>query len=167
MNGNQTGLAPESGPDPVVLILGSFPSQRSMASGEYYANPRNQFWQVMNLLFDIDPALPYQERIARIRESRIALWDAIRSCRRQGSLDSAIRDVVLNDIPRFLEIHPEIRFIGANGTAAGRYLASGLRAGPELPGVRVCLLPSTSPANTRYTIGEKMEKWKTILEYTW
>jgi hypoxanthine-DNA glycosylase len=120
----------------------------------------------MNLLYTIDPALPYQERIARIRENRIALWDAIRSCRRQGSLDNAIRNVVLNDIPGFLEMHPEIRFIGVNGKTAGKYLVSGLRAGPVLPVIRVCLLPSTSPANTRYTIGEKLERWKTILEYT-
>jgi hypothetical protein len=27
-----------------ILILGTVPSEKSLTRGEYYANPRNQFW---------------------------------------------------------------------------------------------------------------------------
>jgi hypoxanthine-DNA glycosylase len=158
-----TGLLPESGPNPVVLILGSFPGPRSLATGEYYANPRNQFWHIMESILNIDTTLPYRERIVRLHEARVALWDSIRTCNRLGGLDSAIRDVFLNDIRLFLDQHPDIRFIGANGLTAGRYLASAL--GPGISGIRVCTLPSTSPANTRYSFQEKRERWAVIQEY--
>jgi hypoxanthine-DNA glycosylase len=159
------GLAAESGPDPAVLILGSYPGPRSLAAREYYANHQNQFWRIMEALFRIDRTIPYPERVARLNGHRVALWDVIRSCRREGALDSAIRDVVLNDICQFLESHPDIRFIVANGKTAGRYLVSGLQDGPDIGGIRVGILPSTSPANTRFSFEEKLKNWEVILEY--
>jgi double-stranded uracil-DNA glycosylase len=162
---SEAGLPVQTNSDPVILILGSYPGPRSLAAGEYYANPQNQFWRIMEALFRIDRMLPYPERVACLNGHRIALWDVIRSCRREGALDSAIRDVVQNNIRQFLESHPHIRFIGANGNAAGRYLVSGLPDGPAIPGIRVCILPSSSPANTRYTFGEKLKRWEVIREY--
>lgn len=159
----QAGLSPESGPDPVVLILGSFPGPRSLATREYYANPRNQFWHIMGYLLQINVTLPYGERIAYLKEAKVALWDTICTCSRRGGLDSAIKDVVPNDIRFFLKEHPDIRLIGANGLTAGRYLASALGSG--VPGIRICTLPSTSPANTRYSLEEKLQMWRVIRDY--
>ncbi|MDD1712996.1 MAG: DNA-deoxyinosine glycosylase [Methanoregulaceae archaeon] len=163
--GSPGGLPAETGSDPVILILGSYPGPRSLAAREYYAHPHNQFWRIMEALFQIDHLLPYPERVARLSGHRIALWDVIRSCRRKGASDSAIRDVIQNDIRQFLESHPQIRFIGANGNTAGRYLVSGMQEGPMFAWVRVVILPSTSPANTRYTFEEKLERWEIIREY--
>ena len=165
ITGCEGGLPVETGRDPVVLILGSYPGPRSLAAGEYYANPQNQFWRIMEALFRIDRMLPYPERVARLNGHRVALWDVIRSCRREGALDSAIRDVVQNNIRQFLELHPHIRFIGANGNTAGRYLVSGLQDGPAIGRIPVGILPSTSPANTRYTFEEKLKRWEIIREY--
>ena len=159
------GLPVETGPDPVVLILGSYPGPRSLTGREYYANPHNQFWRIMEVLFHFDRTMPYPERVARLNGHRVALWDVIHSCRREGALDSAIRDVVLNNICQFLESHPDIRFIGANGKTAGRYLIAGLPEVPEITGIRIGVLPSTSPANTRYSFEEKLKRWEIILEY--
>jgi TDG/mug DNA glycosylase family protein len=163
--GTGAGLPVETGRDPVVLILGSYPGPQSLAAREYYANQQNQFWRIMEALFRIDRMLPYPVRVARLNGHRVALWDVIRSCRREGALDSSIRDVVQNNIPWFLKSHPQIRFIGANGTTAGRYLVSGLQDGPLITGIRVCILPSTSPANTRYPFEEKLKRWEIIREY--
>ncbi|WP_425807522.1 DNA-deoxyinosine glycosylase [Desulfitobacterium sp. Sab5] len=37
-----------------ILILGSMPSEESLKRQEYYANSRNQFWRIMEILFDQD-----------------------------------------------------------------------------------------------------------------
>ncbi|MGH3598478.1 MAG: DNA-deoxyinosine glycosylase, partial [Mycobacterium sp.] len=33
-----------------LLILGSFPSRQSLATRQYYANPRNAFWPITSAL---------------------------------------------------------------------------------------------------------------------
>ena len=69
------GLPPVVGSDARVLILGSFPSERSLATGEYYANRRNQFWPLLGAVFGFDADVGYQRRIDAVRENGVALWD--------------------------------------------------------------------------------------------
>ncbi|MCL1807401.1 MAG: DNA-deoxyinosine glycosylase, partial [Oscillospiraceae bacterium] len=38
---------PLVGDNPRTLILGTFPSPLSRERGEYYGNPRNQFWRLL------------------------------------------------------------------------------------------------------------------------
>jgi hypothetical protein len=83
----KTGFAFEVGSNPKVLILGSFPGEQALARQEYYGNPRNHFWQIMEALFSFDRHLPYRERIDLLLSKGIALWDTVRSCRRIGSGD--------------------------------------------------------------------------------
>jgi double-stranded uracil-DNA glycosylase len=152
------GLLPEIGYDPLVLILGSFPSRRSLASNEYYGNPRNQFWKIMESLFSIDHQLPYAIRCSRLSGHGIALWDVVASCNRPGSADSRIREPVFNDLQDFFVSYPTLRLVALNGAAAGSYfLKSGVP--PALPSV---ILPSTSPANARSSLPEKVRQWEII-----
>ena len=67
-----------------TLVLGSFPSERSLECGEYYANRRNQFWPLLGAVLDFDPTAPYPERIDAVRQRGVALWDVVHSCRRAG-----------------------------------------------------------------------------------
>jgi hypoxanthine-DNA glycosylase len=85
--------------DPRVLILGSFPSRKSLERVEYYGNQKNHFWRIMEVLLSIDSTLPYADRIRALGERRIVLWDLVRSCRRNGSMDSDIQEPALNEIP--------------------------------------------------------------------
>ena len=160
--GRNGGLPPAAGRDPNVLILGSFPSVQSLAAGEYYANPRNRFWAVMEELLGIDRTLPYRERLRLLGDRGVALWDVIASCAREGSADGAIRDPVPNNIPGFLHAHPTLRLVALNGRAAGRHFRS---AWPDAhpAGVWFLVLPSTSPANAQFRIPDLVERWRMIL----
>ena len=158
MKNTNPGLPPVTGRDPEILILGSFPSRMSLGKGEYYGNPKNQFWRIMGALFGIDPACPYAARTRLLAEHRVALWDVLATCSRDGSMDSAIRDPVANDIRGFVAAHPTIRCIALNGGTAGRYFAQ------LNPGLTGHVLPSTSPAYARLTLEEKTRVWRSCLE---
>jgi TDG/mug DNA glycosylase family protein len=164
-SGRLTGLPPVSGPAARVLILGSFPSRLSLEQGEYFANPRNRFWPLVEALFGIRADLPYAERVRLISSRGIALWDVVASCRREGSGDAAIRDPVINDIPGFLRTHPSVGLIALNGSTAGHLFHRNLRQGIR-PESKVITLPSTSPANARFTLPKLVEGWRVILDFT-
>jgi len=152
------GLPPVAGENPAVLILGSFPSALSLEKQEFYGNPRNRFWAIMETIFGIPASLPYPERIICLSEHHVALWDVIRSCERPGSADSRIRQPVPNDIAGFVGAHPTIRCIALNGYAAG----SLYHRLAEVPGLTAITLPSTSPANARVSFEKKVRVWTRI-----
>ena len=152
------GLPPVTGPEPRILILGSFPSVLSLARGEYYGNPKNRFWTVMEELFAIPAALPYPERTQRLTQEKVALWDVVRGCTREGSADSRIRNPVPNDIAGFVRTHPSLRLIVLNGSTAG-HLYHRLTETPAIPSVT---LPSTSPANAAMPFAEKVRQWEMV-----
>jgi TDG/mug DNA glycosylase family protein len=162
----EIGLPPLLGKNPRVLVLGSFPSRISLERGLYYANPRNKFWEVMRVILDLrglpetgDPPRDYPSFLVR---RHLALWDVVASRRFQpGSMDRDMQDIRTSDIPAFLREHPTIRCIALNGGKAWEALPR-----DEISGdIALLRLPSTSPANARYSLAEKIERWRVILEY--
>ena len=151
-------LLPIHGKSPEVIILGSFPSRQSLLKNEYYGNPRNHFWQIIEALFSLDRHLPSQVRTSLLTDHRIALWDVICTCSREGSADARIRSPVFNDLAGFLESFPSLHLVALNGSSAGRYYHH-LNLSSSVPAV---VLPSTSPANTRYSLDEKIRRWEII-----
>jgi len=130
-----------------VLILGSLPSEKSLALGQYYGNPQNKFWELVGQVIEIDlRSMNYQARLAALRESGIGLWDVVAEAHRNGSLDSAIRNRDDNDLLGLLERFPNIKAIAFNGGAAGRLGVKVL--GPRAVAYQVLTLPSSSPAYT-------------------
>ena len=113
-------FAPVANRHAEVLILGSMPGRDSLAAGQYYAHPYNLFWKIMGAMLGFDFQMPYRERLRALRDSRIALWDVIQSCQREGSLDSDIRHgtITPNDFPAFLDAHARIRRVFFNGAKA-------------------------------------------------
>lgn len=160
------GLLPVAGSNPLLLILGSFPSEVSIREGQYYANRRNSFWRIMEELFGIDSELSYEERTAALTATGIALWDVISSCSRDKSADASIRDARPNDIPGFLWQNPTIRCIVLNGSSgAGLWFKRSFPVIKEDPAIEVIALPSTSPANAAYTFERKVAAWKRIVPF--
>ncbi|WP_212812580.1 MULTISPECIES: DNA-deoxyinosine glycosylase [unclassified Mycolicibacterium] len=153
----RTGLPAIVGADPRVLILGSFPSEKSLDTGEYYANTRNQFWRLLGALIGFDAELPYAERLDAVTAAGVALWDVVHSCRRVGSLDANIdrKTLVLNDFDAFLTQHPTIERGFVNGLTAYTLFQ---RADIALPAVR---LPSSSGALTM-SFADKLAAWQVV-----
>lgn len=154
----RVGLPPIVGPHPRVLVLGSFPSEQSLATGRYYANPRNQFWRLLGAVLGFDADAPYDARIAAATEHGVALWDVLHSCRRAGSLDARIdrKTAVVNDIGALLADHPGIDRIVVNGSAALELFERHARV--DVPAVRV---PSSSPAATM-AFEDKLAQWRVL-----
>ncbi len=152
--------------DARVLILGSLPGCVSLERGEYYAHPRNAFWDIMGNLFGASRDLPYALRLHRLKERGIALWDVCASGRRAGSLDGAIADEVTHDLDPFLKRHTCIKLICFNGSMAGRIFERRVlaRAGARMDGIRREVLASTSPAHAAMTFEQKLKRWREVLE---
>ena len=151
-----TGLAPVIDARARVLILGSFPSAASLAAQQYYAHPQNQFWRILGALLD-QPLqdMDYAARVSAVQNAGIAIWDIYASCAREGSLDSAIRDAVANDLSALKESAPVLRRICFNGRTAARRLRE-----IEALGYEALVLPSTSPANAGVRFEEKLAHWR-------
>jgi hypoxanthine-DNA glycosylase len=155
-----TGLAPIAAPDARLLVLGSFPSVASLEAGQYYAHPRNRFWPILSALWAIDlRALPGSQRIAQVRRHGLAIWDVYASCRRDGSLDSAIEDALPNDLAGLVARLPDLRAIAHNGGESAR----AMRITRAL-GLPVRRLPSTSPANASWSFERKLAAWREVFQ---
>ncbi|HEY8354095.1 MAG TPA: DNA-deoxyinosine glycosylase [Methylophilaceae bacterium] len=149
-----------------ILILGSIPGAASLAAGQYYAHPRNAFWPIMGSLFGFALDAPYAERLEALQRAGIALWDVLHSCRRQGSLDTAIaRDSIeVNDFSGFFSDHPNIRLVCFNGSMAEHsYRRHVLHRVQHAATLRYVRLPSTSPAHASLSLTQKIEIWRSAL----
>ena len=93
------GLAPIIAERAEVLILGSFPSEASLAAQQYYAHKQNYFWRILGAILNQPLAeMDYAARQQAVMAAGIAIWDVYAACERQGSLDSAIRKGSPNDL---------------------------------------------------------------------
>ena len=147
-----------------VLILGSMPGVKSLEEAEYYAHPRNAFWQIIETLFSIKRELPYQQRLKMLKGKGIALWDVYARCYRQGSLDADIDkgSAIFNDFASLFKSFPNIQYVFFNGKAAEHAYQKMLKIVDLEHAVNYMGLPSTSPANAAMNFGQKLEQWQQV-----
>jgi double-stranded uracil-DNA glycosylase len=160
------GFPPIAAAGARVLVLGSMPSVASLARRQYYGHPHNAFWPIMGRLFGAGLDVPYDERKRILAERGVAVWDVLRECHREGSLDTSIRleSESPNDFVAFLGEHPRIHAVFFNGhkaeSAFRRHALPQVAAlGREL---RYERLPSTSPAHAGRTFTEKLKAWRAV-----
>ncbi|WP_338439792.1 DNA-deoxyinosine glycosylase [uncultured Aquabacterium sp.] len=159
-----SGLAPVVAPGARLLVLGSFPSAASLQAQQYYAHPRNHFWPILSALWGLsgDAALqhrPHAERLPVAHAHGLAIWDVYAGCEREGSLDSAIREAELNDLPGLVRQVPTLRAIAHNGGESARH-----KRLTQALGLPVTQLPSTSPANASWSFERKLAAWRAVFE---
>ena len=141
------GLSPVVDEATEVLILGTLPSDMSIAAGQHYANPGNDFWKLVGAALNQTLiGLPYDAKVDLLKANRIGLWDAYHSCIRPGSLDSNITEQELNDFGNLKSIAPNIKLVCFNGRKAAKAIRSLTQLDyTTLP------LPSSSGANRKNT----------------
>ena len=142
-----------------VLVLGSLPGEVSLARGQYYAHPQNQFWRLIGAVIERPlTELAYEGRLAALLDAHVGLWDVIATAERAGSLDGAIRAHEANALPELVSRLPRLAAIGFNGKTSARIGRSALEGRGTWELVN---LPSSSPAFTRaYEL--KREAWMTL-----
>lgn len=164
-----TGFNAVADPAAQVLILGSMPGVASLQQQAYYAHPRNAFWPIMQALFDVPVSMAYEQRLQRLKDNRIALWDVAFRCQRKGSLDADIRmdSVQVNDFKGLFKMCPDIKVICFNGGKAAQMFKTLVqKPQPEhYSSLEFLALPSTSPANARYNLLQKTDQWSQIKAY--
>jgi hypoxanthine-DNA glycosylase len=150
------GLPPVIDPRTRLVVLGSFPGVASLRAQQYYGHPRNHFWPIVGALWQVDlKALPYAERVDWLLDHGLGLWDVYAACRREGSLDAAIRDAAFNDLASLRQRAPSLAAIAHNGGESAR----ALRFTGAL-GLPVFKLPSSSPANASWSFERKLDAWR-------
>jgi hypoxanthine-DNA glycosylase len=142
-----------------VLILGTMPGAMSLKLNQYYGHGGNIFWKLIFAIFDEPFTMDYEVKKNILLKNKIALWDVLKACEREGSSDNAILQETSNDFKSFFDYHKNIRLIAFNGKNAEAYFKNFLSVRPK---VKYITLPSTSPANTWKTFDEKSNEWKAI-----
>ncbi len=103
--------------------------------------------------------MEYAARLKALLAHRIGLWDVVAEAKREGSLDSKIRDHAGNDLSSLVASLPNLAVIAFNGGTAERI---GLKAlGSHGGSYRIVRLPSSSPAHTM-PYAEKLYAWREL-----
>ena len=163
-----SGFKPLGNSNARILILGSMPSVRSLEKQQYYGHPRNAFWRIMSALFNEDKPIIYQQGEQLLQAKGIAVWDVLKSCARQGSLDSAINkhSIQTNDFLALFATFSQIECVFFNGAMAEvlykKYVYPLLPA--EYNALNYARLPSTSPAYAAMSYQDKLAAWTVLKE---
>ena len=128
-----------------VLILGSFPSVKSRKAAFFYAHPQNRFWPTLATLFGEETPKTVEEKRSLALRHGVALWD--------------ITNVVPNDLRVILDA-ADIRAVFCNGGTSYDSYNRYCRAAAGREAVK---LPSTSPANARWTQEKLLRAWREAL----
>ncbi len=142
-----------------ILILGSVPSVKSVENNFYYMHPQNRFWRVLSLIYDTDLyGASITERKSFLLGKHIALYDSVEECDIDASKDSDIKNVVPADICALVR-QSKINRILCNGKASYDYF---VKYNPSIASMAIAL-PSTSPANARYSLSVLVAEWEKAL----
>ncbi|MDO5044075.1 MAG: DNA-deoxyinosine glycosylase [Coriobacteriia bacterium] len=144
--------------DSRVLVLGSFPSVKTRSSQFFYGHPQNRFWPLMALLSNDETPQTKEEKIDFLSTHHIALYDVIYECDIIGSSDASIKNVVPTNLDPILQEAP-IELIVTNGGLATKLFK---KYQAQTLGRTALGLPSTSPANARFSLEKLAEKWKPL-----
>lgn len=143
-----------------ILILGSFPSVKSMEVKFYYGNPQNRFWKMLQDIFKIDFNVAVGKKIENLHKLNIALWDIVKSSNIKNSSDlNLLKNTTQKDINNIDELiaKTNIKKILCNGKASYNLCCKYVKSD-----VKIVYVPSTSPACVKFNQSKWEEELKNI-----
>ena len=145
------GLKPICGHDSKILILGTFPSEKSRETGEYYADSRSKFWPTICECLGVAVPATYKEKVQLLKDNQIALWDLVESCDIEGSKDRDIKNPVKNDVGKIID-ESNLELIILNGKSTLKMLRKlyGTSRAVLFGTTGYICISSTSGANNRF-----------------
>lgn len=144
--------------DTEILILGSFPSIKSFDNNFYYAHPRNQFWKLLERVSSY-PVNNRDQKIWLLKECKFGLWDMIKTCQRENSLDTSLESEEVNDLESFLEAYPSIKKLAFTGKKAEALFNTHF----SHLDIETVYLPSPSAAYAKMNFDTKAAEYKKLL----
>ena len=144
-----------------ILILGSFPSVKSRENHFFYHHPQNRFWKVLAAVVGCDTPDSIEDKKKFLLDNNIAVWDVIASCEIEGSSDSSIKNVVVNDFDLIIN-NSNVKQIFCNGGKSYDLYRKYCEKNTSLKAIK---LPSTSPANARFSLDKLISEWNIIGDY--
>lgn len=154
--------------DPIIdscsetVLLGTIPGPQSLSIGEYYADPHNQFWTIIEAVFNVPISGEYMKRRQYLLERNIAIWDVLESAERLGGTDKGITNATINDFHIFFCKYPTIKRVILLGNTAMTYYKKGIKT-DKVPGsIPFKQVQSSSATPGKYVLRfrEKVEQWK-------
>ena len=142
----KVGFEPVFDANSKLLILGSFPSVKSREIDFYYGHKQNRFWKMLFGFFGQEVPNETAEKKRFLLKKGIALWDMAVSCEIKGSADASVKNAELADLERIFN-RASIEKILLNGTLSYELFIQKY-AEISIPYIK---MPSTSPANPRYS----------------
>ena len=141
-----------------ILILGSIPSVKSRKNNFYYANKQNRFWNIINILFNQN-LITNKEKEKFLLNNNIALFDVIQECDINGSSDSSIKNIKVNNIEKIIN-ESKIKYIFLTGKTAYNLYKKYFNN----LNIEYYYLPSPSSANASYSLNILVKEYSIIKE---
>ena len=142
-----------------IVFVGANPGLVSAEAGHYYANPRNAFWTLLYESGLVGEQLGPEDD-ARLNDFGIGLTDLVKRPTR-GIADLTLRERRSGapELRRKLEAcRPRVVCFNGKDVYRG-YSGQACQLGEQeerIAGASVFVMPSTSPANARWSVDEKL-----------
>jgi TDG/mug DNA glycosylase family protein len=152
--------------DSKILILGTFPSIKSFENNFYYSHPRNQFWDILSIVFNDKKPTTIEEKIDFLKKYKIALWDTICECKRKNknSRDDNLEILKPCDIENLLKKYTNIKKVAITSRTAEKVIKKYFKHSTFSALKYPIYLPSPSPLNARLNLQQKVKIWKELLQ---
>jgi TDG/mug DNA glycosylase family protein len=152
--------------DSEILILGTFPSIKSFENNFYYSHPKNQFWDILSVVFNDKKSLTIEEKKKFLKKHKIALWDTICECKRKNgnSRDDNLKVLKPCSIENLLKKYPNIKKVAVTSRTAEKIIKKYFKNSTFSILHSPLYLPSPSPLNARLKLQEKAKIWKKLLQ---
>lgn len=146
------------------IILGSYPGLVSNLRSEYYSHPNNSFWTLLNIPTKDkdDNKISYIEKIKRLAEKDIGVWDVLSACSRldknnkETSLDKNISLQQYNNLEKL--INKDLYFNGQTAFKEFSKIVKQQNLSFDLDKLQKHVLPSSSGLY-RNNLDKRKEIW--------